>query len=64
MNQSPWATAYFERIRPTCASDSHAYRCLANRWLGIVWKLWQTRQAYDEGYHLNQLAARSQPRSA
>jgi transposase len=64
VNQSPWATAYFERIRPTCASDSHAYRCLANRWLGIVWKLWQTRQAYDEGYHLNQLAARSKPRSA
>jgi transposase len=63
VNQSAWATAYYERIRPTCSSDSHAYRCLANRWIGIVWKLWQTCQAYDEGYHLQQLAARRQPRS-
>jgi transposase len=63
VNQSAWATAYFMRIRPRCASDSHAYRCLANRWLAILWKLWQTRQAYDEGYHLRQLAGRSQPRS-
>ena len=62
VNQSAWATAYFGRIRPTCASNSHAYRCLANRWLGIVWKLWQTHQSYDEGYHLKQLAVRSQPR--
>jgi len=36
-------------------SKSHAYRCLANRWLGIIWKLWQSRERYDETYHLQQI---------
>jgi hypothetical protein len=36
-------------------SKSHAYRCLANRWLGIIWKLWQSRELYDETYHLQQI---------
>ena len=40
INASPWACDYFQRIRPHCRSENHAYRCLANRWLVIVWKLW------------------------
>ena len=36
-------------------SKSEAYRCLANRWLGIIWKLWLSRQPYDEDYHLQQI---------
>jgi transposase len=43
-SESVWANAYWEQVRPHCDSDSHAYRCLANRWLSIAWKLWQTRQ--------------------
>lgn len=31
---------------------SHAYRCLANRWLAIAWKCWQSPQPYDEAVHL------------
>lgn len=62
VDQSVWANAYFERVRPRCDSESHAYRCLANRWLAIAWKCWQTRQPYDEAYHLKQRAAHSQPR--
>lgn len=62
LNQSVWANAYWQQIRPHCASDTHAYRCLANRWLAIAWKLWQTHQPYDETYHLQQRAQRSQPR--
>jgi hypothetical protein len=34
---------------------------LANRWLAIAWKLWQTGQAYDEAYHLKQRALCSKP---
>jgi hypothetical protein len=30
-------------------------RCLANRWLGIIWKLWQSRELYDEAHHLQQI---------
>jgi len=60
---SVWANAYFESVRPHCRSLSHAYRCLANRWLAIAWKLWQTRECYDEDYHLRQRAIRSVPRA-
>ena len=61
-SESIWANTYWLNIRPHCDSDSHAYRCLANRWLGIVWTLWQTHQEYDESYHMQQLAQRRKPR--
>jgi transposase len=61
-SESVWASTYWHQVRPHCDSDSHAYRCLANRWLAIAWKLWQTRQLYDEAYHLRQRALRSKPR--
>jgi transposase len=63
VSQSAWAAAYYQQVRPHCDSDSHAYRCLANRWLAIIWKMWQSRQPYDEAYHLRQRAQRRQPRS-
>ena len=59
---SPIAVAYYKKIRPSCHSDQHAYRCVANRWLAIAWKLWQTSQTYSEAYHFQQRAARSKPR--
>ena len=59
---SPFAQAYVQRVRPTCASESQVYRCLANRWLAVAWKLWQSRKPYDETYHLQQRALRSQPK--
>jgi transposase len=62
LRSSVWAAAYWAEVRPHRHSDSHAYRCLANRWLAILWKLWQTRQLYDEEYHLRQRALRSKPR--
>jgi len=61
--KSGWAAAYLHQVRPRCASDSHAYRCLANRWLAIIWKMWQDGKPYDEAYHLQQRARRSRPKS-
>lgn len=58
LGKSVWANAYWEEMRPRVGYDNDAYRRLANRWLGIAWKLWQTRQPYDEGYHLQQRAKR------
>jgi transposase len=58
---SAWASAYLERLIPRVRSMNHAYRCLANRWLAIAWRLWQTGEAYDEAYHLQQVAMRRQP---
>lgn len=62
VNASPWASDYYQRIRPHCRSENHAYRCLANRWLAIVWKLWHDHLTYDETYHLRRRAARQLPR--
>lgn len=63
VDASPWANDYFQLIRPHCRSLSHAYRCLANRWLAIVWKLWHDHTLYDETYHLKHRAERKLPRS-
>jgi hypothetical protein len=59
--RSPIACAYYAKIRPHCHSNEHAYRCVANRWLAVAWKLWQTDQPYDETYHFQQRALRSKP---
>ncbi len=61
LSESVWATAYWNAVRPRCDSDSHAYRCLANRWLAVAWKLWQSRTVYDEAYHLQQRAKHGRP---
>jgi transposase len=57
-----WAATYFGDALARGMSKSHAYRCLANRWLGIIWKLWQTGQTYDETYHLQQINKHRKPR--
>jgi hypothetical protein len=61
VRQSPWAAAYFEAAQNRGMSKSHAYRCLANRWLGIIWTLWQRHQPYDETHHLRQIQRFRQP---
>ncbi len=63
LSYSLWAVSYWRQVRPHCSSDSHAYLCLANRWLSIAWMLWQRRQAYEEAYHLQQRAQHSKPRT-
>jgi transposase len=60
-SQSPWAAAYFKSVCAHTDSATHAYRCLANRWLAILWKLWQSCQPYDESFHLQQHFQRSLP---
>jgi len=62
LDVSVWANTYFQGVRSRGHSKSHALRCLANRWLAVIWKLWQTRRAYDEGYHLRQQAKRRKPK--
>ena len=62
VRESAWAAAYWYGACARGLSKAHAYRCLANRWLAIIWKLWQTRQPYDEAYHLQQRALRRRPR--
>jgi hypothetical protein len=49
-------------VRPHCQTENDAIRRLANRWLEIVWKLWQDRKPYDEAYHLKQHTLRCKPK--
>jgi transposase len=60
---SPWAAMYYQAVRPHAHSENEAYRKLANRWLEILWKLWQSKQPYDETKHLSAHARRMQPKA-
>lgn len=55
VQQADWAATYYQAALARGLRKNHAYRCLANRWLGVIWKIWQTGQPYDEAYHLQQL---------
>lgn len=61
VRQSVWAAGYFDRAQTRGMSRSHAYRCLANRWLHIIWTLWQKQELYDEAYHMSQVNRHRQP---
>ena len=62
LQKSPWAVAYFTNARRRGHGTNRTYRALANRWLAILWKLWQTHQPYDEDLHLQCVKERSRPR--
>jgi transposase len=47
----PWAQAYYQAHREKGKSHAAALRCLGNRWLEILWKMWQTRTPYDADLH-------------
>ena len=53
---SAWAAVYYEQLRERGQSHARALRCLGQRWLKILWKMWQTSTAYDPDLHTrNQL---------
>ena len=50
--KSPWAQAYYRQKRDQGMDHAAALRCLAMRWLKILWKMWTERQTYDADRHL------------
>jgi transposase len=50
-NRCAWAQAYYLAHRQNGQSHACALRCLGQRWLKILWKIWQTRTPYDEAIH-------------
>jgi hypothetical protein len=46
-----WAQVYYQQKRREGKSHACAIRCLGQRWLKILWKMWQTGQPYDEQRH-------------
>ena len=50
--KSTWAEAYYRQKREQGKGHATALRCLALRWLKILWKMWQERTQYDSERHL------------
>lgn len=48
----PWAQAYYQAHIDRGQSHACALRCLGQRWLKILWKMWQSRVPYDEALHI------------
>jgi transposase len=46
-----WAQAYYAAHRAKGKSHACAIRCLGQRWLKILWKMWQTKTPYDAELH-------------
>ena len=47
-----WAEAYYQKKRADGMGHAAAVRCLGQRWVKILWKMWQTRTPYSEAVHL------------
>lgn len=46
-----WAQAYYQQKREQGKKHAAALRCLGQRWLKILWTLWQRRESYNETLH-------------
>ena len=52
-----WAAIYYDTLRERGKSHACALRSLGQRWLKILWKMWQTHKPYDPELHAkNQMA--------
>jgi transposase len=51
-----WAEAYYQEKRARGKGHALALRCLGQRWLKILWRMWQERRPYDEALHMKSLA--------
>lgn len=55
--QCSWAQVYYKAARDRGKTHACALRCLGQRWLKILWKMWQSRSRYNAELHTqNQLA--------
>jgi transposase len=64
LKYSNWARAYFNSQIARGHSHARAYRALGNRWMSIVWTLWQTGEIYDEAVHVANRAHKGVRRTA
>lgn len=52
LKECAWAAAYYQRKREQGKSHAQALRCLGQRWLKILWRMWQDQIPYDEALHM------------
>ena len=51
-----WAHDYYRRKRAAGATHYGALRCLAQRWLKIICRMWTDKTTYDEQFHRRRLS--------
>jgi transposase len=51
-DRCPWAAAYYDALKKKGKSHAGALRALGQRWLKILWKMWQSRTHYDADLHM------------
>jgi transposase len=51
-----WAATYYSKKRDQGKSHAQALRCLGQRWLKILWRMWRDHVPYDEALHMMSLA--------
>jgi len=57
-----WAETYYQRQRQAGKSHSGALRHLSNKWLPIIYRMWQDRAPYDEAAYRAARESRQAPR--
>jgi transposase len=62
IKKSSWAKEYYNEQVNRGHGSARSFRALGNRWLSIIWKLWQTQTPYDEQIHLAN-RARNKPKA-
>ena len=55
INKSYWAGAYYRQQSDKGSTYQAAVRSLAFKWIRIVYRCWQTGEAYDESRYLKVL---------
>jgi transposase len=58
---SPWAKAFYRQQRERGADHHEAIRSLAFRWIRILFRLWKSREQYDEQRYLEALKRKQSP---
>jgi transposase len=53
-----WADTYYQKKREEGKSHATALRCLGQRWLKILLKMWRDHRRYDEALHLRNMVKR------
>ena len=56
LNRCEWAKKYYKDQRAKGHSQHQALRALGAKWLKIIFVMWRDHKAYDENYHLANMA--------
>ncbi|WP_299881730.1 IS110 family transposase [uncultured Cocleimonas sp.] len=56
-----WAKAYYEQQKEKGKPHQTIIRCLAFKWIRIIYRCWKTKKTYDESTYLNALKKRHSP---